>query len=202
MKSFDASCKDFHNVVAEIAAHSSSELGVEIQGKTMLHKLSMFMDLDNWPASPDLVGITDEQEMELREWGPVYTKRLEAFHAKAEELRKDRYKAVCVDLTALGEEMGEEYNFFTSGPLDERIADVLCKADLLRKTQLDGLGYVDVLDPETNFAKGFYKTTKLKRTELFRDLKLCAQSRNDGVVLELEEMVRLGFKVDACNEDR
>ncbi|WP_449100345.1 hypothetical protein [Pseudomonas veronii] len=132
----------------------------------------------------------------------VYSKRLQDFHAKAEELRKERYNAVCRALRLLGEEIGLQFNFFTSGPLDERIANVLSHADLLRKTLLDGLGYVDVLDPETNFAKGFYSTTKLKKTELFHDLKLCAEFRNNGVLHAYEVMARLGFHEGVDNENR
>ncbi|WP_449100346.1 hypothetical protein [Pseudomonas veronii] len=71
MKTFESCCKAFHAVEAAIVAHRNSELGVEIQEKTMLGKLSMFMDLDNWPENPDLQGLTEADEKQLREWGVV-----------------------------------------------------------------------------------------------------------------------------------
>jgi len=96
-------------------------------------------------------------------------------------------------LRMLGEEMGDEFSFFTSGPLDQRIADVLCKADLLRKTLLDGFGYVNVLDPENSFAQGFFSTVGLTKESLFRDLKLCSQHRYNGVVHPQQVMTALGL---------
>lgn len=202
MKSFDSCCKAFRDVEADIAAHFASEMAVEIREKTMLNKLSMFMDLDNWPDSPDLQGVTIEDEKRLREWGAVYSQKLQAFHAKTDELKKRRYEVVCEALRILGKEMGDEFTLLTSGPLDERIANVLSKADLLRKTCLDGIGYVDIVDPNTFFAKGFYSTTKLQKTKLYSDLKLCTEHRSGAQLLTAEEMVRLGFVEGIGNESR
>ncbi|MCC9289609.1 hypothetical protein [Pseudomonas aeruginosa] len=202
MKSFESCCQAFHAVDAAIVAHRNSELGVEIQEKSMLGKLSMYMELDNCPENPDLHGLTEADDKQLRECGVVNSKRLQDFHAEAEELRMERYNAVCRALRLLGEENGLQFNFYTSGALDERIANVLSHAVLLRKTLLDGLGYVDVHDPETNFAKRFYSTTKLKKTELFHVLKLCAEFRYNGVLLAYEVLARLGFDEGVDNDNR
>jgi len=118
-----------------------------------------------------------------------------------DQLKQKRYEVVSKALKLLGEEMGEVFNLLTSGPLDERIADVLSQADLLRKTLLDGMGYVDIVDPTTLFATGFYGTTKLEKTQLFADLKRCTEHRN-GSRLSAEERVRLGFDEDIGNESR
>jgi hypothetical protein len=193
MKTFDSCCKAYHAINADAVAHFGSELGVEIRNKVMLADLSLFMDLDNWPDNPELQALTDAQKTTLREWGPGYDQKLQAFHKRTEELKQARYQAVCQALRVLGEEMGAEYELLTSGPLDQRIADVLTKADLLRKTFLDGFGYVDLRDAESNFAKGFFKATKLKKTELYSDLNLCSQIRENGSRISVEEKVRLGF---------
>jgi hypothetical protein len=110
-----------------------------------------------------------------------------------EELEQEQSRVLTQALRMLGEEMGEEFNLFTSGPLDQRIADVLCKADLLRKTLLDGFGYVNVLDEENSFARGFFGTASLEKNSLFRDLKLCSQHRYNGVVHSQQVMTALGF---------
>ncbi len=39
MKTFESCCKAFHALEAAIVAHRNSELGVEIQEKTMLGKI-------------------------------------------------------------------------------------------------------------------------------------------------------------------
>ncbi|WP_137887476.1 hypothetical protein [Pseudomonas sp. 2FE] len=201
MKTFESCSKAFHAAEAAIVAHRCSELGIEVQGKTMLKKLSMFLDLDNWPESPDLRGLTKEDEQDLRVWGADYSTRLQDFHRKAEELRTERHNALCSALRSLGKEIGCEF-LELCGPLDQRFADALCKADRLRKTMLDGIGYVDLIDPETNFAKGFYGATALKKTELFHNLKLCAEYRNNGTRHSDEVMAKLGFAEEVCNEDR
>ncbi|QCT95438.1 hypothetical protein FEV13_00370 (plasmid) [Stutzerimonas degradans] len=193
MKTFDSCCKAYHAILEEACAHFSSELGVEIRDKVMLAEVNLYLDLDNWPDNPELQALTEAQKQTLREWGPGYMQRLQAFHKKTDELEQARYQAVCQALRVLGEQMGAEFNGKPIGPLDQRVADVLSKADLLRKTQLDGFGYVDVLEPESNFAKGFFKVTMLNKTGLFSDLKLCSQIRENGSRFSDEEKARLGF---------
>ena len=110
-----------------------------------------------------------------------------------EQLEQEQSRVHSQALRMLGEEMGAVFTFFTSGPLDQRIADVLCQADQLRKMLLDGFGYVNVLEQDTGFAVGFYDSACLDKNTLFRNLKLCAQHRNNGVVHSQEVMTALGF---------
>lgn len=193
METFETCCKAFHAIKAQALEHFSSEFGIEVRDKVMLAEVSLYLDLDNWPGNPELRELTDAQKETLRVWGQGYMPKLQAFHQKTAELRQAAYQAVCKALKLLGEELGREFLTLPPGPLDERIAAVLSKGDLLRKTHLDGFGYVNVLEPEDNFAKGFYKATALRKSELYKDLKACAQIRENGLRFSDEEKVRLGF---------
>lgn len=193
MQTFENCCQEYHVIFAAALGHFSSDMAVEVRNKEMAPDLNLYLDLDNWPDNPELLDLTEAQKQRLREWGPDYMQKLQAFHDKTEELKQAVHQTVCEALKVLGEEMGREFLTQTSGPFDERIATVLSRADLLRKTLLDGFGYVDVLDPESNFAKGFFKVTKLNKTKLFSDLKLCAQIRENGTLHSFEIMKQLGF---------
>lgn len=124
-----------------------------------------------------------------------------AYHALAGEVSDERRAAFRAALRCLGEETGREFQA-TSGPLDMRVAEVLIKADRLRKTQLDDFGYVDVCDQTGDFAKGFYGVIGRTKNELFADLKRCAVIRIDGVRYDDEEMSRLGFAKGVDYENR
>ncbi|KIZ34856.1 hypothetical protein LNN35_21505 [Pseudomonas stutzeri] len=193
MKTFEAGCKAYHAANSELEAHYGSEQGIEIRNKVPHVDLSLYLDLSNTPHAYALPAIAAAQKASLDEQGPDFTKKYEAFKNRTEMLVQARYQAFCDALGLLGEEMGAEYKFNTSGPLDQRIADVLTKGDLLRKTLLDGFGYVDLLDLESSFSKGFFTVTGLTKIKLYNDLKLCSQIREGGIRISAEERVRLGF---------
>lgn len=89
-----------------------------------------------------------------------------------------------------------------TGPLDQRVSLALRQADMLRKQQIDGMGYVDIRDEEGAFARAFYGVTGLKRQPLFDDLMLCCQARCGQRTLNEEEKKRLGFAVEVADESR
>lgn len=193
MKTFETCCKDYHAANGELEAHFGSELGGEIRNKVMHVDLSLHLDLSHSPHAYALPAIAEAQKATLEELGPDFSQKYQAFQNRTEVLKQARYQAFCEALGQLGEEMGVEYQVNTSGPLDQRIADVLTKADLLRKTSLDGFGYVDLLDLESSFSKGFFSVTGLTKIKLYNDLKLCSQIREGGIRISAEERVRLGF---------
>lgn len=189
MKTFEAWCKEFHACQAELDAHLSSDQGVEISKKVKHVDIFIYGDLDNYLMQ----ALADEHIASLQEQTLEFLQKYQAFKIKNEELDQARYQAFCEALGQLGRELGVEYQVNTSGPLDQRIADVLTKGDLLRKTLLDGFGYVDLLNHGSSFSKGFFTVTGLTKIKLYNDLKLCSQIREGGIRISAEERVRLGF---------
>lgn len=201
MKTFDECCEAYHEVMRATADHALSALGVEIRNRTQLDRLNAYLDLSNWPHSPLQEGLDEQARDELAAWGETYSKQLSDFDMKKNELCKQRYETLCTALEALGRETGNEYAA-TCGAFDVRVHGVLGKADLRRKEQLDGFGFVCVAEEGAPFAKGFFKTSKLNRKAMLADLKLCADIREKWIKATEDDLARLGFAEEVCDESR
>lgn len=202
MKTFADACVAYHAACEAICEHQGAEMAVDIRSKKHLEKFSAYSDLTYWPESPLLEGIGDAEKAELVAWGDQYAEQLKVFHAKTETLLKARFEALCNGLHSLGYETGKAYREAV-GAFDERVQGLLAKADQRRKVELDGIGYVCVREEGSNFGKGFYKASGLKRTQMFADLKLCAQIRElKGPAQKYGDIVRLGFAEEVGDESR
>lgn len=202
MKTFAQACVDYHAACEAVCEHQRSEMAVDIRTKKYLEKFSAYSDLTHWPESHLLEGMGESERAELVAWGDQYAEQLKAFHGQTETLILDRFQALCVALQALGYESGKAF-LERHGALDERVHGVLGDADLRRKTELDGIGYVCVREEDGHFAKGFFKASGLKRTPMYADLKRCAELRQSGLhKASEEELKRLGMLQEVCDENR
>lgn len=193
MEAFETCQVDYLLAQHELIAHQRSAFAQEIQSKAMLPALSLYLDLDNWPDNPELGSLSEDDKALLREWGEPYTKQLSAFHAKTETLRVTAHEQLLKALQALGEQAGREF-LNLQGPLDQRIAAVISTASQARKDTLDGIGLTEgLLETESRFAKGFYKTSGLEPKALSEDLRRCHLYRSGDLYLDPDEKARLGF---------
>jgi hypothetical protein len=166
-------------VDASLVAHANSEFALQKQEEVTRARYQAYLDLENWPASPLLVGMSAPAKAELRNWGDEYTAVLNAFHAQTNALQANRLTALQEALYALGVQAGQEF-LKSVGALDRRLAKVTIGAGSVRCNMLDGKRYVSVFEEGSNFAKGFFQATKLKHATLLADLK---QSRTYNGVL-------------------
>jgi hypothetical protein len=202
MKTFAQACTEYRAACEAVSEHQRSEMAVDIRTKKHLEKFSAYSDLTHWPESHLLEGMGEAERAELVAWGDQYSGQLKAFHAKTETLIRERFEALCQALCALGHESGKAFRE-RDGAFDERVHGVLRDADLRRKTELDGIGYVCVREEDGHFAKGFFKASGLKRTSMYADLKRCAELRESGLAkASEEELNRFGIRLEVCDENR
>ena len=203
MKKFTEASAALQSIVREIGEHQISEMGEDIRTKRHLDRYSAYIDMTAWPESPLLEGMGEAEREELVKWGAEYHKKLRVFHSRSEELHKARVRIWCEALTALGFETGKAFQE-TEGAFDERINGVLAEADQRRKYELDGIGYVCVREEKGSFAKGFYKSSGLKKSAMFADLTLCAVYRAQHQAGQLkatkEELERLNLRLGERHE--
>jgi len=203
MKTFKEASEAYLSIVRELGEHLITEMGEDIRTKRHLERYSAYSDLKHWPDSPLLEGMGEAERKELIRWGDEYREKLTVFHARTSELKSARYRALCQALTLLGFETGKAF-LEASGAFDERIHGVLGQADDRRRHELDGIGYVCIREENGNFAKGFYKSSGLKKTALFSDLKLCAvyraQHQNGQLKATEEDLKRLNLRLGERHE--
>lgn len=185
----------------ELIAHQRSAFAQEIQSRTLLPALSLYLDLDNWPDNPALESLGEHEKALLREWGGPYREQLSAFHARTETLRAATHEQLLKALQALGEQAGREL-LKLQGPLDQRVAAAVNSASRARKDKLDGIGLVGgLLETEGRFARGFYRTSGLKPKALSEDLRRCHLYRAGDIRLDPDEKTRLGFVELEVNDE-
>lgn len=202
MKTFAQASTDYRAACEAISEHQRSEMAVGIRTKKYLEKFSAYSDLTHWPESHLLEGMGELERKELVAWGDQYSEQLKAFHARTETLIQERFQALSHALQALGYESGKAF-LERDGALDERVHGVLGDADMRRKTELDGIGYVCVREEEGHFARGFFKASGLKRTAMYADLNRCAELRQMALPNASEaELKRLGLCREVCDESR
>jgi len=201
MKKMQEAIQAYKDAVMALQGHLGSEFAMGKGTVEKTQRLQAYLDLANWPESPLLEGLDAQAKEELRVWGEAYSQALKAFHQKTSELADSRLAALHQALLEMGMQAGQEFLAMV-GPLDERVAKVLSDYDSKRRHELDGIGYVDVLDANASFGKGFYKSCKMKRVPFYADLRLCAQYREGSIKLNSGEKTRLGFVEEVCDESR
>lgn len=183
------------------AAHLASEIAVMKQNQANAQRFLVYIDLKTWPESPCTVGMSDQEKHELMAWGDKYAAAMKLYREEAYKLQEKRTAALNAALYLLGEHAGRAF-VMALGPFDDRIALVLAQADNIRYQQLDGFGYVNVREEDDSFAKGFYQTTGLKKSQLFADMALCSQYRQQWKQVAPAELERLGFVEEAAYAGR
>lgn len=160
----------FKAVDHSLVAHANSEFALRKKEMATRERYQAYLDLENWPASPLLVGMSATAIAELRNWGDEYTAELNDFHTQTNALLATELTAFHEALYALGVQAGQEF-LKSVGALDRRLAKVTIGAGNVRCNMLDGKRYVSVFEEGGNFAKGFFQATKLKQATLLADLK-------------------------------
>lgn len=201
MNKLQLAIKAYKDADHSLNGHLGSDFLQLTKNVEVKDRYQAYLDLDHWPESELLTNLSDQEKQELRTWGSKLERELNDFYQKSQVLVSNRLKALLNALFFLGAQAAQEV-LAATGPLTERVTQALRKADSIRRKDLDGIGYVDVVYDDASFAKGFYKTLGMKRDKFFADMKLCTQYMEKCIELSEEEKKRLGFAVEVADESR
>lgn len=149
--------------------HTSSSFAQMKRDRSIIDRYQTYLDLDHWPASPALKGMTVVIAAELRVWGDEFTITLNDFHERTKALEGDRLAALHTALQALGVHAGQDF-LKSVGTLSRRIAKATLNAGCVRYNMLDGHRYLSIFEENSYFAKGFFMVTGLKQSALRSEL--------------------------------
>lgn len=191
MKAFDECCAEYRAARKALHEHLSSAFRQESLQADAKHRLQQYLDLEFWPASPLLVGLTPEDREKLTVWGKEFTAKLNQYHERSKALRSELMLTLQVALEALGAEAAPLFQSL-AGPFDTRCSTVVAQCGEKRAQKLDGIDCVLITDdPSSFFSKGFFKATKLKAREFMKDAALVRAYR-EGSFVAKADLERLG----------
>jgi len=201
MKTYTQARREYRKLANQWSELLNSPVAVQARLGKLQGDLQVYLDLKFFPSSPFVVGLSQvEREIIQKAAQPAFLASCQ-YVKRRYELRKVLAQALASALHALGERAGLEY-LSMSGAFDRRVQTALSRADMARKYELDGMGYANVLDTDDPFARGFYAKSKLQRTQMLADLKLCTEYRYRARLLSDEELHRLGLAEEVSDESR
>lgn len=176
MKTFTQYCQDYHLAEKALSDHYKSEFWTNAKSLPVRFRFQQYLDLENWPQSPDLRGLTIQDREQLKVWGKAHEERLNAFHDQTRAINQRIFESKIGALVSLGVLAGKAFRV-TAGRLDERAERLIVRFGERRKKYLDGIDYVSLLEVDGPFSKGFFRQTKLNRSEFLKDLQLLLSYR-------------------------
>lgn len=176
MKSFAQWCASYHAAEKALKEHYSSEFWMQAMSASVRFRFQQYLDLGNWPESPDLFGLTLADKESLRLWGQAHEARLNLFHKQRETINRSIFESKIGALVSLGLMAGKAF-LAGSGRIDDRAEAIMTRLSVMRKKHLDGIDYLSIFEVDGPFSKGFFRQTKLNRSAFLRDLRLLLNYR-------------------------